>query len=95
MSSTQSRRQFLTNAALTSVAMASGAVSGAPAKATGPKRIIDTHTHFYDPTRIGGVPWPPKNDPILYRPVFPPHYRAEKVPQRVNGTVVVEASPLV
>ena len=34
--------------------------------------IIDTHVHFYDPTRPGGVPWPPKDDKVLYRPVLPP-----------------------
>lgn len=33
--------------------------------------ILDTHTHFYDPTRPQGVPWPDKNDKRLYRPVLP------------------------
>ena len=33
--------------------------------------IIDTHTHFYDPRRPQGVPWPPQDDPVLYRPVLP------------------------
>ena len=27
--------------------------------------IIDTHTHFYDPFRPQGVPWPEKDDEIL------------------------------
>ena len=25
-------------------------------------RVIDTHTHFYDPKRSQGIPWPNKND---------------------------------
>jgi predicted TIM-barrel fold metal-dependent hydrolase len=57
-----------------------------------PLEIIDTHTHFYDPTRTQGVPWPPKNDPLLYRKVMPADYRAQKVAQPVTATVVVEAS---
>jgi L-fuconolactonase len=56
-------------------------------------RIIDTHTHFYDPTRPQGVPWPPREDKLLYRKVLPPDYRALPVPRPVTGTVVVEASP--
>ena len=28
--------------------------------------IIDCHTHFYDPGRPEGIPWPPKDSP-LYR----------------------------
>lgn len=58
-------------------------------------RIIDTHTHFYDPTRPQGVPWPPANDPVLHRTVLPPDYRALATPAPVAGTVVVEASPWV
>ncbi|MBI4877254.1 MAG: amidohydrolase family protein [Acidobacteria bacterium] len=56
-------------------------------------RIIDTHTHFYDPARPRGVPWPGKNDPLLYRTVLPKHYKAIAQPLGVTGTVVVEASP--
>ena len=55
--------------------------------------LIDTHTHFYDPTRPQGVPWPSREDKLLYRPVTPKDYRALPVPQPVTGTVVVEASP--
>ncbi len=54
--------------------------------------IIDCHTHFYDPTRPEGVPWPGKSDAFLYRPIKPADYLAEKVPAPVSGTVVVEAS---
>ncbi|MEM7033871.1 MAG: amidohydrolase family protein [Chloroflexota bacterium] len=54
--------------------------------------IIDTHTHFYDPARPQGVPWPPKDNALLYRPVFPTHYKDLAESEGVTGTVVVEAS---
>lgn len=57
--------------------------------------IIDTHTHFYDPTRKEGVPWPGKNDKILYRPVLPDEFVRLTKPLGVVGTLVVEASPRV
>lgn len=54
--------------------------------------IIDTHTHFYDPTRPEGVPWPNPDDEVLYRTVMPDDYKKLAVPEGVTGTVVVEAS---
>lgn len=54
--------------------------------------IIDTHTHFYDPTRPEGVPWPNPKDEVLYRRVLPNDYKALAVSQGVSGTIVVEAS---
>ena len=54
--------------------------------------IIDTHTHFYDPTRPQGVPWPPKENQLLYRTVLPADAQALAAPVGVTGTVVVEAS---
>ncbi len=56
---------------------------------------IDTHTHFYDPSRPQGVPWPAPSEKRLYRTVLPKDYRALKVSTPVAGTVVVEASPWV
>ena len=58
-----------------------------------PSPIIDTHTHFYDPTRPEGVPWPGKDDKVLYRPVLPDEFKKLVKPHGVTGTVVVEASP--
>jgi len=56
--------------------------------------IIDAHTHFYDPTRPEGVPWPPRDDQLLYRRVLPENYLAlQGVRKPVTGTLVVEASP--
>lgn len=57
--------------------------------------IIDTHTHFYDPSRPQGVPWPRPTESTLYRTVLPEHFRALAEPEGVTGTVVVEASPWV
>lgn len=54
--------------------------------------IIDTHTHFYDPERSQGVPWPDPDDNLLYRRVLPEDYKALAVPKGITGTVVVEAS---
>ena len=54
--------------------------------------IIDTHTHFYDPSRPQGVPWPRSDDKLLYRSVLPADCKALAVGEGVTGTVVVEAS---
>ena len=56
-----------------------------------PSRVIDTHTHFYDPRRSQGVPWPPKNSK-LYRTVLPEDWAAVAAPVGVKETIVVEAS---
>lgn len=79
------RRSFLTYAAGAAVSNCSGAPS---------PTIIDTHTHFYDPARPQGVPWPSKSDDVLYRTVLPDEYRRMTKPLGVTGTIVVEASPL-
>jgi L-fuconolactonase len=55
--------------------------------------IIDTHTHFYDPARPQGVPWPRADDKVLYRTVLPADFKQAALPAGVTGTVVVEASP--
>ncbi len=59
----------------------------------GPRHIIDTHIHIYDPSRPEGVPWPPKNASDLYRPVYPKDYMKVIKGTGVDYTVVVEASP--
>jgi len=62
------------------------------ARAAAASPIIDTHTHFYDPSRPQGAPWPPKTDPLLYRTVLPADWRKVASPHGLTGTVVVEAS---
>ena len=80
------RRSFLQ-------AAVAAAASGCATSEDGPPRIIDSHTHFYDPTRTEGVPWPDAQDPVLYRPILPPEFTALTKPLGVVGTVVIEASP--
>lgn len=82
------RRRFLQTA--TTAALLPDMVKAAP-PAT---RIIDTHTHFYDPSRPGGVPWPAQGSK-LYRTVLPADWLAVAAPHGVRETVVVEASKLV
>jgi len=55
--------------------------------------IIDTHIHLFDPTRPQGVPWPEKNDAVLYHPALPERYRKIATPLGVTGAIEVEASP--
>ena len=89
MSDHCTRREFLAASALGVATLATGCAT-VPADST--SGIIDTHTHFYDPTRPQGVPWPPKNEAVLYRPVLPAEFRKLARPLGVTGTVAVEAS---
>jgi L-fuconolactonase len=79
------RREFLA----VSAAPAFQSLAAEPAAPT----IIDTHTHFYDPSRPESVPWPGKDDKVLYRTVLPDEFKKLVKPHCVTGTVVVEASP--
>lgn len=56
--------------------------------------IVDTHTHFYDPSRPGGVPWPPKSDALLYQTYLPDRYARLVQPLGVRSTIAIEASAL-
>lgn len=82
------RRSFIFGSMAAGVGIASAQAIEFPANLD----IIDCHTHFYDPTRPEGIPWPGKGT-TLYRKVLPEHFRALKQYQRVTGTVIVEASP--
>jgi len=101
VNSVRNRRRFLAAAAqavagVTFTGWAS-ALRAAPGQADAGAEgftVIDAHTHFYEPTRPEGVPWPPHDDKLLYRRVLPRDYLAVPVPKPVTGTVVVEASPL-
>jgi L-fuconolactonase len=85
---TSNRREFLGATLLA----ASAGLTGCLTVDSPHGRIIDTHTHFYDPTRPQGVPWPAKDDPVLYRTVLPSEYRKMAEPHGVAGTIVIEAS---
>jgi predicted TIM-barrel fold metal-dependent hydrolase len=69
-------------------------VALARAEASSPGRIIDTHIHLYDPNRPQGVPWPPKNDPLLYRRTLPEDFMAATEGLGVTGAVVIESNAL-
>lgn len=83
------RRSFLQRSAATVAAAAVPSKLQAAESAAFP--VIDCHTHFYDPGRPQGVPWPGR-DSSLYRTVLPADLR--RLPQHipVTGTIVVEAS---
>ena len=83
------RRSFLT---LTAGAPAMAALQSM-SRAEDALPIIDTHIHLFDTERAGGVPWPGKNDDILYKPALPDRYRKIAVPFGIVGAIVVEASP--
>jgi L-fuconolactonase len=78
------RREFLGTAA-------AGVLSAAQAS---PFPIIDTHIHLFDPTRPQGVPWPSKDDKVLYQPALPDRYRKIVEPLGITGAIAVECSPL-
>lgn len=56
------------------------------------KHMIDTHIHLYDPTRESGIPWPPKDDKVLYKPHLPAEFHKVSKPSGLTGVIVVEAS---
>lgn len=88
------RRVFLAGGTLAiGSALAYSSSVASPHKGPVPEtfEIIDCHTHFYDPNRAQGVPWPPK-DSTLYRTVLPKDLRDQPMHQKITGTVIVEAS---
>jgi L-fuconolactonase len=72
--------------------LAAASALAAPLNATLPLTVIDTHTHFYDPTRPQRVPWPARTEKMLYRPVLPAEFVKLTKPLGVTGTIKVEAS---
>ena len=61
----------------------------------GKRPIVETHIHFWQVTRPGGVPWPTPAEGPIFRDVLPPEYTAIA---RANGVVtagIVEASGIV
>ena len=56
------------------------------------KHLIDTHIHLYDPERKDGIPWPPPDDKVLYKPHLPAEYSGIAKAAGVTGVVIVEAS---
>lgn len=61
----------------------------------GRRPIVETHIHFWQVSRPGGVPWPTPAEGPIYRDVLPADYTAMA---RANGVVaagIVEASGIV
>lgn len=85
-----SRRRFLrqSSGAVAGLGLARVAAAGAPEK------IVDSHVHFYDTTRPGGVPWPSRDNAVLYSPHLPASFRALTQNLGVTGVVVIEAEAL-
>lgn len=61
----------------------------------GKRPIIDTHIHFWQTSRPGGVPWPTPDEGPIFRDVLPPEYNALAKSNGVVKAVVVEASGIV
>src|SRR5438445_5923004 len=55
--------------------------------------VADTHIHIFQPSRPGGIPWPPVGHP-LYRDTLPAEYQAMAAPLGITSSGIVEASPL-
>lgn len=56
------------------------------------KHMIDTHIHLFDSSRPEGIPWPPADDKVLYKPHLPAEFSSVAKPSGVTGVVIVEAS---
>lgn len=89
------RRSFLQTSAAAALSFVRSAAAEAAEADASIAGLFDAHTHFYDPTRPHGVPWPGKDDKLLYRRVLPADLKAVSRRHHVTGTVVVEASPWV
>ncbi len=89
---TPKKLSIRSSAGTVALVLLTGSMPGLAVEATPAEiPIVDTHTHFYDPSRPEGVPWPGKGSP-LFRTVLPGDFRALKKFRPVRGTVVVEAS---
>jgi predicted TIM-barrel fold metal-dependent hydrolase len=58
-----------------------------------PVPVIDTHIHLFDPTRAEGVPWPARDNAVVYRPALPARFRALTASLGVVGAIEIECSP--
>ena len=56
--------------------------------------IMDTHIHLYQVSRPGGVPWPGKENKVLYKDMTPAEYKAIAKKNGIVGTGIMEASPI-
>ena len=61
----------------------------------GKRPIVETHIHFWQVTRPGGVPWPTPAEGPIFRDVLPPEYTAVAQANGVVTAGIVEASGIV
>jgi L-fuconolactonase len=80
------RRTFLQSSA-------AATLTGLAAAQSPPIPVIDTHIHLFDISRPQGVPWPPRNETVLYKTALPERYRKVAMPHGIVGAIEVEASP--
>jgi L-fuconolactonase len=78
------RRTFLSAAAGAALVSAEAQPPAIP--------IIDTHIHLFDTARPQGVPWPARDNRVLYQPALPERYRQIAVPLGIRGAIEVECS---
>lgn len=83
------RRKLMKSAAAVALATAVEPAMSTPASPP----VIDAHIHLFDPARPGGVPWPERSDPVLYRPALPARYAQLAQPHGVVGAIAIECSP--
>jgi len=96
-----SRRRFLGTVALAGAGLP-GTLPGALAadasalatSSTNPIPVIDTHIHLYDPFRPQGVPWPNRENKVLYQTSLPARYRPIAEPLGIVGAIEIECSSL-
>lgn len=74
-----------------SLAASSVALDGSAHSA--PIPIIDTHIHLFDVTRPQGVPWPPKDNKVLYHSALPDRFLQVTKGLGVVGAIEIECSP--
>jgi predicted TIM-barrel fold metal-dependent hydrolase len=86
-----SRRTFV-QTILAATALPSVVTQALAAEAAAEIPIIDCHIHLFDPTRPQGVPWPSRNNRVLYQPALPARYRALATPLGIRGAIEVECS---
>ena len=69
-----------------------GAILPGRTEAAAPYPIIDTHIHLFDPRRPQGVPWPPKDNAVLYKPALPDRFARLAIPFGITGAIEIECS---
>lgn len=77
----------------TFLGVAAGLAAWNSSAKSGPIPIIDTHIHLFDPRRPEGVPWPEKDNNILYQPALPGRFRRVTQGLGIVGAIEIECSP--